>query len=312
MTFRASFTSYFSTIDQIQHGNHKCHKRRPLSFHGNYANKTGRCKRGSGGNGDCCQAGGTGGEGSFLLHWKRFRMGGSQDKRGRKWWWPTQWMSVKSHKDKNHHDVDVSVGAGEGKNLRNVTEKWLMVLALQKTSENVKPVCTGGCIYGAHDVWTSTSWMQTLRDMMAWIAWRVVDGHITVHCHSSNRCDSHRLHMLYKPITNVLTALEWGWFIFYYEVLHHLRSDRRGKQISNKAKCCRRKYMGVWSLNLSWQVGSFNITHHGGPIDDQKHSEEETSKLILDTKSPKEEFSHFSAISQCYEHKKSRKDQEGD
>ena len=33
---------------------------------------------------------------------------------------------------------------------------------------------------------------------------------------------------------------------------------------------------------------------------------------MLDTKSPKEEFSHFSAISQCYEHKKSRKDQEGD
>ena len=55
-----------------------------------------------------------------------------------------------------------------------------------------------------------------------------------------------------------------------------------------------------------------NSTHHGGPIDDQKYSEEEILKLMLDTKSQKEEFNHFSAISWCHEHKKCRKDQEGD
>ena len=70
--------------------------------------------------------------------------------------------------------------------------------------------------------------------------------------------------------------------------------------------------MGVWSLESVLTSRIIPILPHGGPIDDQKHSEEETLKLMLDTKSPKEEFSHFSAISQCYEHKKSRKDQGGD
>ena len=37
---------------------------------------------------------------------------------------------IKSHKDKKQHDVDVSVGAEEGKNWRNVTEKVIDGIAL--------------------------------------------------------------------------------------------------------------------------------------------------------------------------------------
>ena len=71
---------------------------------------------------------------------------------------------IKSHKDRKQHDVDVSVGAGEGKNWRNVTEKVIDGIALAEDSENVKPVCTEAFMEPMMYE-PATNWMQTLRDM---------------------------------------------------------------------------------------------------------------------------------------------------
>ena len=81
-------------------------------------------------NGDCCQAGGTGGEGFFLSCIGRDLQDGSQDKRVGNDDGQHSGCQIKSHKEKNQHDVDVSVGAGEGKNWRNVTEKVIDGISL--------------------------------------------------------------------------------------------------------------------------------------------------------------------------------------